>query len=160
MGAGSRQNGDVKKKKFAKINAKKDAKRRAVYEAAIRAEVKLSKQTTTRTGTRTETLTVTRTDQQTTGRPKPGAIGARPSEICALDCEYVGVGYNGKDDQLARVSIVDADGKIEYDTYVTPAEEVTDYRTHVSGIQPGHLRNGAYAFTILLIIEVDCRSSI
>ena len=74
-----------------------------------------------------------------------------PGKIYALDCEYVGVGFMGKDDQLARVSIVSETGVIMYDKYVTPLEEVTDYRTFVSGIQPGHLRNGAFAIIILFV---------
>ncbi|CAD5218170.1 unnamed protein product [Bursaphelenchus okinawaensis] len=61
------------------------------------------------------------------------------TDVLALDCEYVGVGYNGNVDQLARVSIVNSEGKVVYDKYVAPREEVTDYRTHVSGIRPGHL---------------------
>lgn len=38
---------------------------------------------------------------------------------------------------LARCSIVNQHGKVIYDKYVTPSEEITDYRTHVSGIKPG-----------------------
>lgn len=64
------------------------------------------------------------------------------TNILAIDCEYVGTGFEGRDDTLARVSIVNVDGECVYDKYVKPREIVTDYRTEVSGIRPGHLVNG------------------
>uniref|UniRef100_A0A915EQ87 RNA exonuclease 4 n=1 Tax=Ditylenchus dipsaci TaxID=166011 RepID=A0A915EQ87_9BILA len=60
----------------------------------------------------------------------------------AMDCEYVGVGYEGRENCLARVSIVNVDGKCVYDKFVKPTEEVTDFRTHVSGIRYGDVVNG------------------
>ena len=42
---------------------------------------------------------------------------------------------------LARVSIVNYHGAQIYDSYVRPKEFVTDWRTHVSGILPSHMRN-------------------
>ncbi|KAL6736085.1 hypothetical protein Aduo_006475 [Ancylostoma duodenale] len=62
--------------------------------------------------------------------------------VIALDCEYVGGGTDGSDDLLARVSIVNQEGKIVYDKYVKPRERVTDFRTSVSGIRPAHIANG------------------
>ncbi|CAJ0960107.1 unnamed protein product, partial [Mesorhabditis belari] len=62
-----------------------------------------------------------------------------PTPVMALDCEYVGTGVGGKEDALARVSIVNEQGKVVYDKYVKPKEKVTDFRTHVSGIRPAHL---------------------
>ncbi|KAB5532649.1 ribonuclease H-like domain-containing protein [Coniochaeta sp. 2T2.1] len=56
-----------------------------------------------------------------------------------IDCEMVGVGENGAESVLARVSIVDFHGKQVYDSYVRPKERVTDWRTHVSGIAPKHM---------------------
>jgi RNA exonuclease 4 len=50
------------------------------------------------------------------------------SSVVGLDCEYVGVGFNGAEDQLARVSIVNESGETLYDKYVKPLEMVTDYR--------------------------------
>lgn len=64
----------------------------------------------------------------------------------ALDCEMVGVGPNGRDHMLARVSIVNEKGEIVMDKYVKPTEPVIDYRTRFSGITPKHLEN-AYNFT-------------
>ncbi|KAK4229926.1 putative RNA exonuclease 4 [Podospora fimiseda] len=57
----------------------------------------------------------------------------------AIDCEMVGVGPGGHESTLARVSITDFHGKQVYDSYVKPREKVTDWRTHVSGIQPKHM---------------------
>lgn len=64
------------------------------------------------------------------------------TKVLALDCEYVGVGVDGKTDSLARVSIVNVDGAPVYDKYVSQTEKVTDFRTEVSGIRPGHLTKG------------------
>jgi RNA exonuclease 4 len=57
----------------------------------------------------------------------------------ALDCEMVGVGPEGLDSALARVSIVNWDEQIVLDTYVRVTEPVTDYRTFVSGIREEHV---------------------
>lgn len=58
----------------------------------------------------------------------------------ALDCEMVGVGPNpDHESALARVSLVNYDGLQVYDSFVRPQEEVTDWRTHVSGIRPQHM---------------------
>ncbi|XP_051733809.1 RNA exonuclease 4 [Ctenopharyngodon idella] len=61
----------------------------------------------------------------------------------AMDCEMVGVGLDGQESILARVSIVNHFGKCIYDKYVKPTEKVTDYRTAVSGIRPADIENGA-----------------
>ncbi|CAH2316792.1 RNA exonuclease 4 [Pelobates cultripes] len=60
----------------------------------------------------------------------------------AMDCEMVGVGPEGEESILARVSIVNQFGKCVYDKYVKPTELVTDYRTAVSGIRPKDIKNG------------------
>lgn len=59
----------------------------------------------------------------------------------ALDCEMVGVGEGGIKSALARVSIVDYNNAIIFDTYVKVNEAVTDYRTFVSGIREEHLQS-------------------
>lgn len=59
-----------------------------------------------------------------------------------MDCEMVGVGPKGEDSIVARVSIVNQFGKCVYDKYVKPTEEVTDYRTAVSGIRPENINTG------------------
>lgn len=64
---------------------------------------------------------------------------AKLGKYVAIDCEMVGVGPDGIDSALARVSIVNFNGAVLLDCYVKPQEKVTDYRTHVSGIEPHHL---------------------
>jgi len=61
------------------------------------------------------------------------------TRIVGMDCEMVGVGRDGVESVLARVSIVNHFGNILYDTFVAPREAVTDYRTHVSGVRPADL---------------------
>lgn len=62
----------------------------------------------------------------------------------AIDCEMVGVGPDGEESILARVSIVNHFGKCIYDKYVKPTEKVTDYRTFVSGIRPADIKDGKF----------------
>ncbi|KAM6896886.1 RNA exonuclease 4 [Xenentodon cancila] len=66
----------------------------------------------------------------------------------AIDCEMVGVGPDGVDSILARVSLVNHFGKCIYDKYVKPTEKVTDYRTSVSGIRPTDIKNGENIQTV------------
>uniref|UniRef100_A0A915IT32 RNA exonuclease 4 n=1 Tax=Romanomermis culicivorax TaxID=13658 RepID=A0A915IT32_ROMCU len=63
------------------------------------------------------------------------------TKCLAIDCEFVGVGQDGKDDMLARVSIVNLYGDCVYDKYVAPVEEVIDYRTAISGVRQENLVN-------------------
>lgn len=67
---------------------------------------------------------------------------AQRNRYLAMDCEMVGVGPNGQDDMLARVSIVNRVGEVLLDKHVKPRQEVTDYRTSVSGIRPQDIANG------------------
>jgi len=48
----------------------------------------------------------------------------------------VGVGPDGTDDILARVSLVNFYGNVLLDVYVIPTQRVTDWRTIHSGIRP------------------------
>ena len=71
-------------------------------------------------------------------------ISNREKEIgrfLAIDCEFVGVGPEGVQSELARVSIVNYHCHTVYDRYVKPREKVTDWRTHVSGIRPSDMHN-------------------
>ena len=61
------------------------------------------------------------------------------TKILGMDCEMVGVGAEGSDSILARVSIVNHFGNVLYDKFVAPREKVTDYRTEVSGVRPEDL---------------------
>ena len=65
----------------------------------------------------------------------------------ALDCEMVGTGDDGKDNMLARVSLVNQHGFCVYDKFVKPRESITDYRTAVSGITPEKLKNGKFSLS-------------
>ncbi len=58
----------------------------------------------------------------------------------ALDCEMVGIGSDGKQSALARVSITDWDGNVILDTFVQVPDRVTDFRTHVSGVRAKDIR--------------------
>ena len=63
------------------------------------------------------------------------------TKAIAMDCEMVGVGFQGSDSVLARVSIVNHFGHCVYDKYVKAREKVTDYRTAVSGIRAADIEN-------------------
>ncbi|KAK9511905.1 hypothetical protein O3M35_000466 [Rhynocoris fuscipes] len=63
------------------------------------------------------------------------------TKVIGIDCEMVGVGEDGKDNLLARVSIVNLFGDCLYDKFVKPKETVTDYRTHISGVRAADLKN-------------------
>ncbi|XP_077482499.1 RNA exonuclease 4 [Stigmatopora argus] len=70
------------------------------------------------------------------------------TKAIAMDCEMVGVGPDGEESILARVSLVNQYGKCVYDKYAKPTEEVTDYRTAVSGIRKKDIINGEDVATV------------
>ncbi|KAM7370887.1 hypothetical protein PAMP_010397 [Pampus punctatissimus] len=78
---------------------------------------------------------------------KEGAFEGLTKAV-AIDCEMVGVGPDGEDSILARVSLVNQFGKCIYDKYVKPTEKVTDYRTAVSGIRPEDIKDGEDVQTV------------
>ncbi|KAK9371365.1 exonuclease [Lipomyces kononenkoae] len=90
-------------------------------------------------------------DDTTAGKGAVKFWSNRPVEIdeskttigkyVSLDCEFVGVGHEGKRSVLARVSIVNFYGAVVMDEYVRPEEKVTDWRTWVSGIRPSDMAN-------------------
>jgi len=88
-------------------------------------------------GSLSMTINVTSTEQMR----KEAALAVRSSltKVLALDCEMVGGGIGGQSSLLARVSIVNSSGDVVYDTFVSPTEKVTDYRTQWSGIRPRDL---------------------
>lgn len=67
------------------------------------------------------------------------------SDFVALDCEMVGIGKRGRLSSAARVTVVDWFGTVLLDECIVPNETVTDYRTHVSGIQEEDLQNATMA---------------
>jgi len=63
------------------------------------------------------------------------------AQYVALDCEMVGIGSGGKKSALARVSIVDWDLNVILDTFVKVPIRVTDFRTHVSGVEAKNIKD-------------------
>ncbi|KAI0787413.1 ribonuclease H-like domain-containing protein [Fomes fomentarius] len=63
----------------------------------------------------------------------------QPGKYLALDCEMVGVGLDGSESVLARVSVVNYYGYVLLDSIVRPRERVVDYRTEFSGIRPSDM---------------------
>ncbi|KAI0134946.1 ribonuclease H-like domain-containing protein [Daldinia grandis] len=74
------------------------------------------------------------------------APGVEVGKYIALDCEMVGIGPEGRESVLARVSIVDFHGQQVYDSFVQPREPVTDWRTHITGLTPRILQPVARSF--------------
>lgn len=72
--------------------------------------------------------------------PQDPSSSAQAGKYVAIDCEMVGVGPDGFESALARVSLVNYHGNVLIDRYVRPVERITDYRTAVSGIEPHHLK--------------------
>lgn len=70
----------------------------------------------------------------------PSSSSVLAGKYVAIDCEMVGVGPDGSESALARVSLVNYHGEVLMDRYVRPVERITDYRTAVSGIEPHHLK--------------------
>lgn len=68
----------------------------------------------------------------------------RPGRYIALDCEMVGVGPEGAESSLARVSLVNFHGAIQLDVFVRQRERVVDYRTEFSGVRPQDMVYGTY----------------
>ncbi|KAH7929507.1 ribonuclease H-like protein [Leucogyrophana mollusca] len=58
-----------------------------------------------------------------------------PGKYLALDCEMVGIGLDGEESSLARVSLVNYYGAVLLDEFVKQKERVVDYRTQWSGIR-------------------------
>lgn len=73
--------------------------------------------------------------------PGDGGAPVVVGKYVALDCEMVGVGPDGVEHALARVSMVNWHGQVILDTFVRPSERVTDFRTAVSGVRPSDLRD-------------------
>lgn len=63
-----------------------------------------------------------------------------------MDCEMVGVGPF-QQSALARCSLVDVNGDVLYDKFIRPEGEISNFRTHVSGITPQHME-GATPFAV------------
>jgi RNA exonuclease 4 len=74
-------------------------------------------------------------------------------DIVAMDCEMVGIGMDGLDSMLARVTIIDWNHEVIYDQYVKPQHPVIDYRTYITGITKNDLEENAIDF-------MECRRQV
>jgi len=61
-------------------------------------------------------------------------ISTNITQRLAIDCEMVGTGKQGTNNELARVSVVNVFGDVLYDKIVKPRDPVTDYRTDITGL--------------------------
>ena len=61
----------------------------------------------------------------------------------------VGVGLDGSESALARVSIVNYHGYVLLDAFVRQRERVVDYRTEFSGIRPSDMVHGTSFFPMV-----------
>lgn len=59
----------------------------------------------------------------------------------------VGVGIDGSESSLARVSLVNYHGAIQMDEFVRQRERVVDYRTQYSGVRENDMINGTFGKT-------------
>ncbi|KAG2347371.1 ribonuclease H-like protein [Suillus weaverae] len=73
------------------------------------------------------------------GRLEHTSTQTDPGKYLAIDCEMVGVGIDGEESTLARVSIVNYWGAVQLDEFVKQKERVVDYRTKWSGIRPSDM---------------------
>ena len=76
----------------------------------------------------------------------PKAAGDRKikflsSNVVAIDCEMVGIGYGGAKSVLARATVVSGNGDILLDEFCSSEEKVTDYRTIISGVRAQDMDN-------------------
>jgi len=76
--------------------------------------------------------------------PPTDSDDTRLTKYVALDCEMVGVGENGSDSVLARVTIVNSFGNVVYDQFVAAQEKVTDFRTRWSGVRKKDLTDAPH----------------
>ncbi|KAJ3770885.1 ribonuclease H-like domain-containing protein [Lentinula raphanica] len=64
----------------------------------------------------------------------------QPGKYIAIDCEMVGVGIDGSESSLARVTLVNYYGAVQMDVFVKQRERVVDYRTQYSGIRESDMK--------------------
>lgn len=83
-----------------------------------------------------------KTEESTQIIEKPKDNQTKLTKFIAMDTEMVGIGFEGKDNMVARVSLVNKFGDCIYDKFVKPREPVVDYRTSVSGVRKEDLING------------------
>lgn len=67
----------------------------------------------------------------------------------------VGVGIDGKESALARVSLVNYFGAVQLDEFVRQRERVIDYRTEWSGVRETDMINGELPVTSF-VVRLSC----
>eukprot|EP00116_Pleurobrachia_bachei_P005672 sb/3465934/ len=78
----------------------------------------------------------------------PTTLSTDITHRLAMDCEMVGVGKEGKESELAKVSIVNVYGDVVYNKYVIPRSHVTDYRAHITGLTGKILKEQGVRFKV------------
>lgn len=71
----------------------------------------------------------------------------------ALDCEMVGIGRRGRMSSVAQVTLVGWNGEVLFDEFVKQDQEVTDYRTFVSGVTEEDLEHAELSIA-------ECRAQV
>ncbi|ESW98365.1 RNA exonuclease 4 [Ogataea parapolymorpha DL-1] len=117
------------------ISKKGTGKKRPKSAAAIVSKSVKASELSNKESTVSLKFTVTESTNRVSHRKKE--VG----KYLAMDCEFVGAGEEGESSILARVSLVNYHGITVYDTFVLPTEKVTDWRTHVSGVTPAHMKD-------------------
>ena len=72
----------------------------------------------------------------------------------AIDCEMVGVGINGAESSLARMSVVNYYGVVELDEFVHQKEHVVDFRTKWSGVRARDMVKGAFFIRLISLANL------
>lgn len=80
------------------------------------------------------------------------------AQYIALDCEMVGIGRKGMKSSVAQVTLVGWNGEVIFQEFVKQEQEVTDYRTFVSGVTKDDLETAKLSFAecqaqVLSLIE-------
>uniref|UniRef100_A0A914HVP2 RNA exonuclease 4 n=1 Tax=Globodera rostochiensis TaxID=31243 RepID=A0A914HVP2_GLORO len=90
----------------------------------------------------------------------PVLLLTAPKKKYGLDCECVGIGLDGKDSMVARVSIVDENGDTVLDICVKPTQPIVNYRTEVSDIRPKDVGMGPGKATRPILSFADAQSAV
>lgn len=70
----------------------------------------------------------------------PDSRKTQLGKFLAIDCEFVGVGPEGGESSLARISVVNFYGHLVFDSFVKQREKVVDWRTWVSGVKGSDMK--------------------
>lgn len=89
-----------------------------------------------------------------TGTLQPSELKQPSQKVVAVDCQMIRV-RDGEQSTLAlaRVSIVDFNGIVLLDTFVSPTLPVVDYRTRIHGIRKHDLDNGQPCMDVKQLVE-------